>query len=166
MTALHKGTQFIYTMVLVRTAGSLDPLFPQLFDEVLFEWGNRAKELRVSFRRCSILEFQERKLDSANIVGDLGESVCSGRSIAIYRGFLGNGLLDGAMKCPRYNALASVLVDLNVVKALYIRQVVTEKYRYIAFDLCGELLRFVKALFLIVDEGLVGDGGAVYELAE
>lgn len=120
----------------MRMAGSLDSLFPQLLDEVLFEWGNRAKEFRVSFGRCSILEFQKRELDSANIVGDLGESVCSGRSIAIYRGFLGNGLLDGTMKCPRYNALASVVVDLNVVKALYIRQVVTEKYRYVALDLC------------------------------
>ena len=166
MTALHKGTQSIYTMVAIRTAGSLDSLFPQLLDEVLFEWGNRAEEFRVCFGRCPILEFKERELNSANIVGDLGESVCLGRSVAIYRGLLGNGLLDSTMKCSRYNALASVVVDLNVVKALYIRQVISEKYCYVALDFCGELLRFVKALFLIVDEGLIGDGGAVYKLAE
>ncbi len=146
--------------------GSLDSLFPQLLDEVLFEWGNRAEEFRVCFGRCPILELKERELDSANIVGDLGESVCPGRSVAIYRGLLENGLLDGTVKCSRYNALPSVVVDLNVVKALYICQVVTEKYRYIALDLIGKLLWIVKALFLVVDEGLVGDGGVVYKLAE
>ena len=67
------------------------------------------------------------------------------------------------MHGSRHNALATVVIDFNMVEALHVREVLVEEDCYVALDSGRELLRVIETLPFVVDEGAVCNGQVLYK---
>lgn len=133
-------------------------LMPNLLQVVLLEsFGATEKCLPgVAFFACFV--FQGHKLDSAYVVGNLGQSIAPGRGVSVNRCSCGKCPVNCRMNCVGYQALAVVVVDLDIVKLLKIVQMLFEKRINIFFKRGGKLAGLVETLVLLVPKRSVSEG--------
>lgn len=143
----------------------LDHLAARLLEPVLLERAYAAEELVESLTVFLRRVLDRRKLDGAEVVRCLLETVVGHRSLAPLDDAFGKHEADRLVERLLHDVLAVVVIDLHLVEALKEFQAIKQKARNIALHARGELCQILE-LAPAVDERSIGDGKALNQNVE
>lgn len=105
----------------------LNPLRPHLLEDALLELGPRAEELLVGRGGRLVGVLEGGQLHRADVVRDLAEPVVGGRREPVCHRVLREGVVDGLVDRPCDRLLAVVVVDLDSIEILEVRQLIEQE---------------------------------------
>lgn len=128
-----------------------------LLKVVLLEAPECAEEPVVGLGLLLCLELERGEFERADKVGCLGESVVFGAAVLVHDGVGGQGVLDRIVQGFGDDVLPVVVVDLHLVEALQVFQIVEDQVDHVSLHPRDELCVAFE-IALSVGEGVVPDG--------
>lgn len=129
----------------------LEALLPELLEKVLLEVAESAKERRIGLSLQMPFELQVGQLDSANIVSNLGKTIAACNGILIDNRLAGDARCNRPMNRFGHNALPAVVVNLDGIKLLQIREMIEQENLEVFLYDIREGLR-PESLLLVINE--------------
>lgn len=113
---------------------SLQPVLPELLQEVLLKALAHAKEKLVGTSCLGVCVLERFEFERADVIRNLRKSIARGRRIAVNNCLLGQCKLNGIMQRLGDQGLPVVVIDLNLIELLQVLKMIEQKGRDVPSD--------------------------------